>query len=315
MSKYLPLRLVLESYPLDQEVTLRFFEIEKAVGGLPPSAFDTRQWWANTAGSHSQAKAWMDAGRLVKEVKFGDFVVFSNSNLGVSEKTTDPDALPKREKQQQEKKKAILDGVQALEKVVKSAGYSSTLEAVAAHTIFLHPETIAQTKGQPLFRIVRDPRRKGEFDFEKRIMFDDNTSPTLAFLWSSQTNKGPDIQFNHVWADSKDPDIYTALWNLCVTPAFLAKTTDGSNNPDVLTAIRYRSFELFGFYPAGLDRPIPPRGYEFLKWSETANSVGNLELILRERLKQNPKSSPALSAQKFGWLFSDWEIERTTDRK
>ena len=306
MGKYSPLRQLLESYPADQEVTLRFFEIEKAVGGLPPSAFEIRQWWANTSGSHSHAKAWMDAGRLVKEVKFGDFVVFSYSISNIPNKIPNSNSSPEREIQ---KKNAILDGVAALDKFAKSAGYSSTLEAVAAHTIFLHPETIAQTKGKPLFRIVRDPRRKGEFDLEKRLMFDDNTGPTLSFLWSSQTLKGPDIQFNHVWTDSKDPELYTALWNLCVTPAFLAKTTDGSNNPEVKNALRFRSFELFGYYPSGESKPTPPPSYESLKWSDTANPVANLESILRERLKQNSKSSPALSAREFGWLFSDWAVE------
>ena len=37
------------------------------------------------------------------------------------------------------------------------------------------------------------------------------------------TPQGPDVQFNHVWSVSRDPDAYTALWHLCATPAFLAK--------------------------------------------------------------------------------------------
>src|SRR5262245_27146245 len=55
---------------------------------------------------------------------------------------------------------------------------------------------------------------------------------------------GPDVQYNHVWNDSANPDAYTALWNVCATPAFLAKTTDGSNHPDVVAALRYRAWEL-----------------------------------------------------------------------
>jgi hypothetical protein len=63
-------------------------------------------------------------------------------------------------------------------------------------------------------------------------MLDDNASPTDAFLWSAGIAKGPDVQFNNLWSLSRDPDSYTALWNICATPAFLAKTTDGSNHPE-----------------------------------------------------------------------------------
>ena len=68
--------------------------------------------------------------------------------------------------------------------------------------------------------------------------------------------KGRDVQVNHVWADAKNRDTYTALWNLCVTPAFLAKTTDGSNHPEVIEALKYRSVELFGHVPNGLATQI-----------------------------------------------------------
>lgn len=38
-----------------------FDEIANLVGGLPPSAFRHRPWWANDA-RHVQAAAWMAAG-------------------------------------------------------------------------------------------------------------------------------------------------------------------------------------------------------------------------------------------------------------
>ena len=48
-------------------------------------------------------------------------------------------------------------------------------------------------------------------------MFDDNTAPTDAFLWSADHNKGVDLQFNHVWSLAKDVRYFTALWNLCMS--------------------------------------------------------------------------------------------------
>jgi hypothetical protein len=45
--------------------------------------------------------------------------------------------------------------------------------------------------------------------------------------------------------DPRNPATYTALWNLCVTPGLLDKTTDGFNPPEMLSALRYRVLELY----------------------------------------------------------------------
>jgi hypothetical protein len=53
-------------------VTLTLTEVGEAVpGGLPASAYRYRAWWSNeTAGSHVQARAWLDAGYAVAAVNF-----------------------------------------------------------------------------------------------------------------------------------------------------------------------------------------------------------------------------------------------------
>lgn len=117
---------------------------------------------------------------------------------------------------------------------------------------------------------------------------------------------GPDIQFNHVWPGSRNADTYTALWNLCVTPAFLAKTTDGSNSPAVVELLRYRSYERFGELPDGGRPPSRPPGYEDLPWAPVPPPVNDLEPELRRRLAASPKSPPARAAREIGWLFSGW---------
>jgi hypothetical protein len=157
----------------------------------------------------------------------------------------------------------VLDGVEQLTTLlVSKAGYASVVAAVAAHTVFLHPATVAQTDGEALFPTirVRNMSDRGAVTVvnDRRVLLDDNTSPTDAFLWATGIRRGGyrDIQFNHVWNASRDPDAYTALWNLCATPAFLAKTTDGSDYPEVTAALRYRAYELFKALPTGV--PIPP---------------------------------------------------------
>jgi hypothetical protein len=137
-------------------------------------------------------------------------------------------------------------------------------------------------------------------------MLDDNASPTDAFLWSAGLAKGPDVQFNHLWSLSRDPDTYTALWNICATPAFLAKTTDGSNHLEVQAILRYRAYELYGYAPAGEAPPSAPPGYSILRWAPFATTVPDLERELRLRLARNPKSRTAVACREIGWLFSDW---------
>jgi hypothetical protein len=61
-SKYEPLRVWLDRQTQDR-VRLSFREIETILGfPLPGSARVLAQWWANVAGSHVQASAWMGAG-------------------------------------------------------------------------------------------------------------------------------------------------------------------------------------------------------------------------------------------------------------
>ena len=63
MAKYDPLREHLRRQGPDS-VTMTFDEVAALVpGGLPASAYAHQAWWANEAsGSHTHARAWLDAG-------------------------------------------------------------------------------------------------------------------------------------------------------------------------------------------------------------------------------------------------------------
>jgi len=301
-SKYDPLRRELETAPTEEPVSFTFAELDRLVDGLPASAREHRTWWGNTfANNRPHALAWMTTGRRVMEVRIGEAVVFSPADAPTA---AGSGGAPARTRTAPS---AVLDGVSSLAAVLRRAGYAEVLEAVAAHTVFLHPDTVAQTRGQAVFRLVRDPTRRGQIDTlptGERVMFDDNNGPTLAFLWSARRGKGPDVQYNHVWGDPRNVDTYTALWNLCATPAFLAKTTDGSNHPEVVNLLRYRAFDLFGCLPKGEENPTRPQGYEALQWPESPAAVTNLEVLLRQRLADAPRSRPAVSARAIGWIFS-----------
>jgi hypothetical protein len=78
--KYEPLSVELRSAFGRGEalVELGFEDVARIVGGLPPSAVRSRQWWAN--GSNVQAQAWRDAGFRVERVDLvGCRVIFARA--------------------------------------------------------------------------------------------------------------------------------------------------------------------------------------------------------------------------------------------
>ena len=205
----------------------------------------------------------------------------------------------------------ILDGRSCLVDVLKRAGYSTTTEAVAQYAVFLHPDTVAQTQARNLFMVVRNHRERGN-PCEKDgifVMQCDNDSPTRGFLWSAGRSGTPKdrtgLWFCHIWQRSQDYLSYTALWNICAIPEFLAALTDKDDG--VRAALRYRAFELYGAFPHDDAQPEKPPSYAELNWRQPHPAVGkNLEEVLRARLRACRKSRVALSAGKFGWLFSDF---------
>jgi transcriptional regulator with XRE-family HTH domain len=73
-AKYAPLLEYLRKSG-DSQVTMRFDEISKLVGGLPKSASLHRPWWANHEGN-SQAQGWMPAHYLAEPEMGRRTVVF-----------------------------------------------------------------------------------------------------------------------------------------------------------------------------------------------------------------------------------------------
>lgn len=68
MAKYDPLREHLAA-TATRRVEMTFDEIGALVGGLPRSAHEYREWWANEAsGTHTHARAWSSAGYRVEDV-------------------------------------------------------------------------------------------------------------------------------------------------------------------------------------------------------------------------------------------------------
>lgn len=199
-----------------------------------------------------------------------------------------------------------LDGRAAFEAIVATSQYGTLSQAVASLTLFSHPATVRQTGGKALFPAVRNQRRVGEVDVldGRRVLLDDNKSPTDAFLWANGLGRrGADIQFNHVYAASGDADAYTALPNICMTPAFIAKLTDGSE--PIRRLLRFRSHQLYGWTPGGREAPERPEDYETLEWAAPLPAVEDVRATMKAAMATKPKDRTVLAARELGWLFGD----------
>jgi hypothetical protein len=195
------------------------------------------------------------------------------------------------------------DGQEALATLIASSRYATLAQAVASLAVFSHPQTVAQTQGLGLFPTIRGTPGQFVEVNGRRLMLDDNKSPTDAFLWcNGLSRRGRDTQFNHVYAASTDPEAYTALPNICMTPAFLAKLTD--TNAEVRALLAYRSHDLYGWAPAGTSAVEKPEGYAALEWAPPLPAVTDVQERLRTVFARRQKDRTVLAAQALGWRFA-----------
>ena len=113
--------------------------------------------------------------------------------------------------------------------------------------------------------------------------------------------RGRDTQFNHIYAASGDVDVYTALPNICMTPAFMAKLTD--TDQDIKKLLRFRSFDLYGWHPAAEPVPQRPRDYDSLEWAPPLAPVPDVRRAIEDAMARKPKDRTVRAAKEIGWLF------------
>jgi hypothetical protein len=198
------------------------------------------------------------------------------------------------------------DGLAAVEAIIANSKYRTLQQAIASLSVFSHPETVRQTGNRALFPTVRDMIRRGQYSEIEGvpILLDDNRSPTQAFLWSNVLRwRGNDTQFNHVYPSRRDPTTYTALPNIFMTPAFLAKLTD--KHPEVRAILRYRSFDLYGWFPPDSEAPEKPSGYDELDWAPTLPAVQDVKATLLSAMSTKPADRTVLATRRLGWLFGE----------
>lgn len=202
------------------------------------------------------------------------------------------------------------NGYTVLCSVLETSEYRGISQAIASLTLFSHPITVAQTDCQNLFQVIRcrSTSERGSYAESGgiQVMLDDNMAAIEAFLSSNGIKRyhTADCQFNHVWPDSRNVNLYTNLANICMSPAFLAKLTDTDQH--VRELLRFRAFELYkGFSPNG-DEPAEPSGYRDLEWADPLPPVPNLESQLRDEMRKKRSNRTVRSAKEIGWVFSSF---------
>ncbi|WP_297492431.1 hypothetical protein [Acidocella sp.] len=200
-------------------------------------------------------------------------------------------------------------GFVAIERLVASTGYGNIEQIIASLTVFSHPNTVAQTSNQAIFRTIRargdNKRHNVGMASGRLVMYDDNTVPQDAFLWANgfrYKTEFPECQFNHIYGGvhCQNPEIYTSLANICITPAFLAKLTDTHRSIPAL--LKFRSFTLYGWAPNG-EIPKKPDNYDSLEWADTLPPTTDVKAAIEKEVVRRPKSRAALSIKECGWLF------------
>ena len=174
-----------------------------------------------------------------------------------------------------------------------------TLSRIAVHYCRLpNPHVVQQLRGA-VFPVVRDSGKRMKIGREngRRVMYDDNTTPRWALLWShgcGKTGHYPEgWTFAHVWNESKDPDAYTHVANLVMMPECFASLSDKLG--PLVPLLRYHAAAVYGWWPVGKDDSVgtPPPGYDGLQWNYLdayADPRGFIQNQLRRLNSQRVKS-------------------------
>lgn len=170
---------------------------------------------------------------------------------------------------------------------------NNLIDLVAETSIWAKPEKVTLTPAYPDVRRGA-PREKG--DVIDGIRMDDNTYANLALKRAiSKTSDFKNYMVCHIWPGTTyDERYHTLVANLVLIPRVIAGLSDFC--PAVIDCLKYRAFELYGWYPEGEDEPLRP-GYYPEKWgdyvsddTEVTDDVPSLEEEL-ERMQQEEEET------------------------
>lgn len=205
------------------------------------------------------------------------------------------------------------DGHRALAAALAKSEWRTIEQALASLAVFASPRTVDEMNNRPVFRMVRGrSEQRGQIDYDRGVMFDDNRGPTVAFCWATgYSGRTEHLQFNHIYLQSDDVEFYSRLSNMCVTPTFLAKITDRQG----AQFLRFRAWELFGLLPPNGAAPKMPDGYDGLEWAPPLDPLADVESTMRQKMSTKPKDRVTQSVRELGWVYSSYKPDPLIDGK
>jgi hypothetical protein len=146
------------------------------------------------------------------------------------------------------------------------------LRRIFAETSWLpHPDTVREVGSAifPTSRTRKDRPRFTEICREGKVVgiYDDNTTPTWALLWSHGIAGGKRVglTFAHVWTLADDIESYTHPANLAIVPECLAGLTDKAG--PLTSFLRWHAWSTYRWKPPHVDEPDMPEGYGDIRWN------------------------------------------------
>lgn len=158
-----------------------------------------------------------------------------------------------------------------------------------------HPDVVLRLEGA-VFPSIRASNKGGKRGDRgnvngRWIMYDDNTTPRWALLWShgiGVTSHPKGWTFAHIWDDvTKDPDAYTHIANLIVLPESLASLTDKQG--PLVPYLRFHAETVYSWRPAGTATVKKPVGYDDLTWTYLDSIPDPLGFVRNQMKRSNDK--------------------------
>jgi len=160
--------------------------------------------------------------------------------------------------------------------------------------------TVRQFK-KAVFPTERDNSRRGKriYRGDKPVgMYDDNTTPRWAILWSHDI-VGGDAKLKgwrvaHVWNKCNNLRCYTRLENLVLVPAAYAGLTD--DDGPLAPYLRYHAYDRYKWWPRGKKAPKKPAEYDTFrkKWQYLPAAAEARSLVLKRLQKSRSKRARVL---------------------
>jgi hypothetical protein len=182
------------------------------------------------------------------------------------------------------------------------AEFSLPLAKMVARTCYLpNPETV-KAMGGAVFPTIRDSLRRItaiEKDGVVVGMYDDNTTPRWALLWShgiGGVSKAPSTgwTFAHVWPSRDDLDAYTHLANLAMIPECFGSLTDKQG--PLTHFLRWHAWTVYNWRPKGEPEPHKPIGFDEIAWTYFPNIETPRQFVCAQISKAGCKRAKILKA-------------------